>query len=128
MWHGSPTARSNEMYKLVNSGKHLEIKLPSNSLCSVWGSYMAQLLLRLMNRGCVFGAVFHFHKASLCTPGLWLRVNLQRHLWGKLQSMTIEWERQSLVQKTGSQSLTSSQSSAVIVLYYQLDSHVCCTW
>lgn len=49
-------------------------------------------------------------------------------LWGKLQSMTIEWESQSLMQKTGSQSLTSSQSRAVIVLYYQLESHVCSTW
>lgn len=37
-------------------------------------------------------------------------------LWGKLQSMAIEWESQSLVQKTGSPSLTSSRSSAVIVL------------
>lgn len=32
-----------------------------------------------MNWGSVFGAVFHFHKGSLCTPCLWLWVNLQRH-------------------------------------------------
>lgn len=32
-----------------------------------------------MNPGSVFGAVFHFHKCSLCTPCLWLWVNLQRH-------------------------------------------------